>query len=111
MDIKGLNEFLEKEAKAEGVGIGDVLKKVKDFGVSLDTATKALILTFSEIDKQKYLEAKNKYLLEVIKPIEEARVKNYTKDHLNTIRKMHELEIEILKAKLDVIKSKMEGLK
>lgn len=109
MDIKGLNEFLEKETKGKGVSIGDVLKKAQDSGVSLNTATKALILTFSEIDQQKYIDLKNKYLLEVVKPIEEDRVKNYTKDHLNTVRKMHELEIEILKAKLDVIKSKMEA--
>lgn len=109
MDIKGLDEFLEKETKDKGIKIGDVLKKAKESGVSLNTATKALILTFSEIDQQKYTDLKNKYLLEVVKPIEEKRVKDYTKDHLNTIRKMHELEIEILKAKLDVIKSKMEA--
>ena len=111
MEVRGLKEFLEGESQETGVRVGDMIEKAKKEGLSLSTITKALILTFLELDYKKYCELKEKFFNEVIKPIEDNNTKNYNKEQLDRIKKMHELDIEILNAKLEVVNKKMEDLK
>ena len=109
MEIKGLESFLngvDKNDKA--IRIGEILEKAKEQGASLSIIAKSLILTYLEFDYAKHLELKNKYLNEVVKPIENKNTDGFSKDQLKRIKQMHELEIEILKAKIEVVNKKME---
>ena len=108
MEIKGLDEFLGSTKKEEQrISIGDVLEKAKETGASLDVIAKSLILTYLEFDYKKYCEIKTRYLDEVIKPSEERKTDGLGKEQIKRIKQMHELEIEILKTKLEIVNKKL----
>lgn len=109
MEIKGLSEFLGTAKDGDKkINLGEVLNKAKETGASLDMIVKSLILTYFEFDYNKYCEIKTKYLDEVIKPSEERKIDGLGKENIKRIKQMHELEIEILKTKIEVINKKLE---
>lgn len=108
MEIKGLNEFLGAAKDGEKkITLGEVLDKAKETGASLDVIAKSLILTYLDFDYRKHCELKTRYLDEVIKPSEERKTDGLGKEHIKRIKQMHELEIEILKTKLEVVNKKL----
>lgn len=101
MEIKDLEKFIKGNTK---------LSKMKEVsGFSLNHLVKSMILTLKETNSSKYLELKNAYLNEAVKKAEEMNLKGYDKKRLGLVKNMHELEIEILKAKLEIVNKKLEG--
>ena len=105
MDVIGLENFLKKDKAT----IKDVLGMAQSNGYSLDKAFKSLILALKKIDNEKYLELKEMYLNEAVKKAEEQSLGKYDKNQIELIKGMHELEIEISKAKLEVVNKILEG--
>lgn len=101
MEIKDLEKFIKGNTE---------LSKMKEVsGFSLNHLVKSMILTLKETNSSKYLELKNAYLNEAVKKAEEMNLKGYDKKRLGFVKNMHELEIEILKAKLEIVNKKLEG--
>lgn len=101
MEIKDLEKFIK--------GNNELSKMKEVSGFSLNQLVKSMILTLKETNSSKYLELKNAYLNEAVKKAEEMNLKGYDKKRLGLIKNMHELEIEILKARLEIVNKKLEG--
>ena len=106
MEIKDMEQFLKGKKQ---ISLEDAIKHANSGGFSLNNIVKSLILTLKETKPEKYLELKNAYLNDAVKKAEEENLKGYGKQKLALIKNMHELEIEILKAKLEVVNKKLEG--
>lgn len=105
MEIKGLGEFLLGKDK---ITMKDVKGISKATGVSLNNVVKSFILTLKKTNKDKYLECKNSYLEDVVKKYEEETLKNYSNEQIELAKDVQELELEIIKAKMEVINKKLE---
>lgn len=101
MEIKDLEKFIK--------GNNELSKLKEVSGFSLNHLVKSMILTLKETNSSKYLELKNAYLNDAVKKAEEENLKGYDKKRLGLVKNMHELEIEILKAKLEIVNKKLEG--
>lgn len=101
MEIKDFEKFIK--------GNNEPSKMKEISGFSLNNLVKSMILTLKETNSSKYLELKNAYLNEAVKKAEEENLKGYDKKRLGLVKNMHELEIEILKAKLEIVNKKLEG--
>lgn len=106
MEIKGLDEFLKGE---KAINLKDVIEEAHSKGYSLNNIAKSLILSLQEIKHPKYLEVKNAYLNDAVKKAEEETIKNYDNKKLQYLKEYHELELEIIKAKLETVNKKLEG--
>lgn len=96
MDIIGKEKFLGKK---------DVDKKVG----SLNTLTKALILTYKVTNQEKYEKLKKDYLDNIITDATKKALENRSEEEKKQILMLEELELEIQQKKVDVIKSALKG--
>lgn len=96
MDIIGKEKFLGKK---------DVDKKVG----SLNTLTKALILTYKVTDQEKYEKLKKDYLDNIITDATKKALENRSEEEKKQIFMLEELELEIQQKKVEVIKSVLKG--
>lgn len=97
MEIIGKEKFLGKK---------DVDKKVG----SLNTLTKALILTYKETKQEKkYEQLKKDYLDNVIADAIKKALENRSEEEKKHIFMLEELELEIQQKKIEVIKSVLKG--
>ena len=78
-------------------------------GMNLHTIAKAVILSFKELKSDKYLPLKEQYINEVIKEREKNSIKNFDENQKRHLRDTLELEVEVLKAKIEVITKSLEG--
>lgn len=95
MEIIGKEKFLGKK---------DVDKKVG----SLNTLTKALILTYKETNQEKYEKLKKDYLDNIITDATKKALENRSEEEKKQIFMLEELELEIQQKKVDVIKSALK---
>lgn len=77
-------------------------------GMSLHTIAKAVILSFKELKSDKYLPLKEQYINEVIKEREKNSIKDFDENQKCHLRDTLELEVEVLKAKIEVITKSLE---
>lgn len=96
MDIIGKEKFLGKK---------DVDKKVG----SLNTLTKALILTYKVTNQEKYEQLKKDYLDNIITDATKKALENRSEEEKKQILMLEELELEIQQKKVEVIKSLLKG--
>lgn len=96
MEIIGKEKFLGKK---------DVDKKVG----SLNTLTKALILTYKVTNQEKYEQLKKDYLDNIIADATKKALENRSEEEKKQIFMLEELELEIQQKKVDVIKSVLKG--
>lgn len=96
MEIIGKEKFLGKK---------DVDKKVG----SLNTLTKALILTYKVTDQEKYEKLKKDYLDNIITDATKKALENRSELEKKQIFMLEELELEIQQKKVEVIKSVLKG--
>lgn len=96
MDIIGKEKFLGKK---------DVDKKVG----SLNTLTKALILTYKVTNQEKYEKLKKDYLDNIITDATKKALENRSEEEKKQIFLLEELELEIQQKKVEVIKSVLKG--
>lgn len=92
MEIIGKEKFLGKK---------DVDKKVG----SLNTLTKALILTYKVTNQEKYEKLKKDYLDNIITDATKKALENRSEEEKKQIFMLEELELEIQQKKVEVIKS------
>lgn len=95
MDIIGKEKFLGKK---------DIDKKVG----SLNTLTKALILTYKVTNQEKYEQLKKDYLDNIIADATKKALENRSEEEKKQIFMLEELELEIQQKKVDVIKSALK---
>lgn len=95
MEIIGKEKFLGKK---------DVNKKVG----SLNTLTKALILTYKVTNQEKYEQLKKDYLDNIITDATKKALENRSEEEKKQIFMLEELELEIQQKKVDVIKSALK---
>lgn len=95
MEIIGKEKFLGKK---------DVDKKVG----SLNTLTKALILTYKVTNQEKYEKLKKDYLDNIITDATKKALENRSEEEKKQIFMLEELELEIQQKKVDVIKSALK---
>ena len=95
MDIIDKEKFLGKK---------DVDKKVG----SLNTLTKALILTYKVTNQEKYEQLKKDYLDNIIADATKKALENRSEEEKKQIFMLEELELEIQQKKVDVIKSALK---
>lgn len=95
MDIIGKEKFLGKK---------DVDKKVG----SLNTLTKALILTYKVTNQEKYEQLKKDYLDNIIADATKKALENRSEEEKKQILMLEELELEIQQKKVEVIKSALK---
>lgn len=95
MEIIGKEKFLGKK---------DVDKKVG----SLNTLTKALILTYKVTNQEKYEKLKKDYLDNIIADATKKALENRSEEEKKQIFMLEELELEIQQKKVDVIKSALK---
>lgn len=96
MDIIGKEKYLGKK---------DVDKKVG----SLNTLTKALILTYKVTNQEKYEKLKKDYLDNIITDATKKALENRSEEEKKQIFMLEELELEIQQKKVEVIKSILKG--
>lgn len=96
MEIIGKEKFLGKK---------DVDKKVG----SLNTLTKALILTYKVTNQEKYEKLKKDYLDNIITDATKKALENRSEEEKKQIFMLEELELEIQQKKVEVIKSVLKG--
>lgn len=96
MEIIGKEKFLGKK---------DVDKKVG----SLNTLTKALILTYKVTNQEKYEQLKKDYLDNIITDATKKALENRSEEEKKQIFMLEELELEIQQKKVEVIKSVLKG--
>lgn len=96
MEIIGTEKFLGKK---------DVDKKVG----SLNTLTKALILTYKVTDQEKYQKLKADYLDNIIADATKKALENRSEEEKKQIFMLEELELEIQQKKVEVIKNVLKG--
>lgn len=96
MEIIGKEKFLGKK---------DVDKKVG----SLNTLTKALILTYKVTNQEKYEKLKKDYLDNIITDATKKALENRSEEEKKQIFMLEELELEIQQKKVEVIKSILKG--
>lgn len=96
MDIIGKEKFL---------GNKDIDKKVG----SLNTLTKALILTYKVTNQEKYEKLKKDYLDNIITDATKKALENRSEEEKKQIFMLEELELEIQQKKVEVIKSVLKG--
>lgn len=96
MEIIGKEKYLGKK---------DVDKKVG----SLNTLTKALILTYRVTNQEKYEQLKKDYLDNIIADATKKALENRSEEEKKQIFMLEELELEIQQKKVDVIKSVLKG--
>lgn len=96
MEIIGKEKFLGKK---------DVDKKVG----SLNTLTKALILTYKVTNQEKYQKLKADYLDNIIADATKKALENRSEEEKKQIFMLEELELEIQQKKVEVIKNVLKG--
>ena len=105
MEIKGLEEFLKDN---NSISLKDIIEEAHSKGFSLNNIAKSLILSLQEIKHPKSLEMKQAYLNDAVKKAEEETIKKYDKKKLQYLKEFHELEMDIIKAKLEVVNKRLE---
>lgn len=95
-------EIIDKE---KFLGKKDIDKKVG----SLNTLTKALILTYKVTNQEKYEQLKKDYLDNIITDATKKALENRNEEEKKQIFMLEELELEIQQKKVDVIKSVLKG--
>lgn len=95
---------MEIIVKEKFLGKKDVDKKVG----SLNTLTKALILTYKVTDQEKYEKLKKDYLENIIADATKKALENRSEEEKKQIFMLEELELEIQQKKVDVIKSALK---
>ena len=105
MEIKGLEEFLKDN---NSISLKDIIEEAHSKGFSLNNIAKSLILSLQEIKHPKSLEMKQAYLNDAVKKAEEETIKKYDKEKLQYLKEFHELEMDIIKAKLEVVNKRLE---
>lgn len=98
MNIIGLKQHLGEKDE-------DVKNKVG----SLNTLTKALILTYKVTNQEKYEKLKADYLDNIIADATKKALKNRSEEEKKQIFMSEELELEIQQKKVEVIKSALKG--
>lgn len=96
MEIIGKEKFL---------GNKDIDKKVG----SLNTLTKALILTYKVTNQEKYEQLKKDYLDNIIADATKKALESRSEEEKKQILMLEELELEIQQKKVEVIKSVLKG--
>lgn len=96
MDVIGKEKYLGKK---------DVDKKVG----SLNTLTKALILTYKVTNQEKYEKLKKDYLDNIITDATKKALENRSEEEKKQIFMLEELELEIQQKKVEVIKCILKG--
>ena len=98
MEIIGLKKHLDEKDE-------DVQNKVG----SLNTLTKALILTYKVTDQEKYKKLKEDYFDNVIVGATKKALEKRNEEEKKQILMLEELELEIQQKKVEIIRKSLEG--
>lgn len=98
MEIIGLKQHLGEKDE-------DVKNKVG----SLNTLTKALILTYKVTDQEKYKKLKADYLDNIIGDATKKAIDIRSEEEKKQILMLEELELEIQQKKVEIIRKSLEG--